>query len=207
VLFIATLASGALVTWRVSIEAVAIAGGLVLLIASIRDLSAFHQTDTPAEIRSSATARSAAVDTSWLGPPVLSPLAIPAIVPPIGVVVILFFAGTAVGDPELQARLVSLVLAIMAFDFVAMICAGPIMRLVGMPVLQVVGWVFSAVPAGLAIQIILNSVRALQCASSRAAERLFSVSDTAAVEATERTGFVSSIDAFSELDAAHPRSL
>jgi small neutral amino acid transporter SnatA (MarC family) len=96
-----------------------------------------------------------------MGHPVLSPLVIPAILPPVGVVVILFFAGLAVGDPAFQLRFTGLLLALMAGNFLAMLFAGPIMRRVGVPVLQVVGWVFSALQAGLAIQIMINSLRHL----------------------------------------------
>ena len=39
-----------------------------------------------------------------------------------------------------------------------MVAAGPIMRVVGVPVLQVIGWVFSALQAGLAVQSIVNAV-------------------------------------------------
>ena len=159
-LFAALFASGVLVTWRVSVEAVGIAGGVVLLMTSIHTLSRFAPSDTPppAEARAS---QAATLDTSWTGRPVLSPLAIPAIVPPVGIVAILLFAGLAPGDVLVQARLVGLLLVIMAANFVAMICAGPIMRVVGVPVFQVVGWVFSALQAGLATQAIINSVRAL----------------------------------------------
>jgi multiple antibiotic resistance protein len=159
VLFVALVASGVMVTWRVSVDAMAIAGGAVLLIASINTLSGFNVTDRPPD---TTTVPTAMLNTSWMGRPVLSPLVIPAIVPPVGVVVILFFAGTAIGDGAVQAQLISLLLAIMAANFVAMICAGPIMRLVGVPVLQVVGWVFSALQAGLAVQAIINSVQAMQ---------------------------------------------
>jgi multiple antibiotic resistance protein len=162
VLFVALVASGVLVTWRVSIEAIAIAGGVVLLITSIKTLSGFSLIETPARLDSTdARGPELTLNTSWMGRPVLSPLVIPGIVPPVGIVVVLFFAGAAIGDGALQTQLISLLLAIMAANFVAMICAGPIMRLVGVPVLQVVGWVFSALQAGLAVQAIINSVQAM----------------------------------------------
>jgi small neutral amino acid transporter SnatA (MarC family) len=49
----------------------------------------------------------------------------------------------------------------MAANFVAMMLAGPIMRAVGVPVLQIVGWVLSAVQAGLAVQIFISAVQNL----------------------------------------------
>jgi multiple antibiotic resistance protein len=161
VLFIALVASGVLVTWRVSLDAMAIAGGLLLLATSIKTLSGFTLTEIPARPDSTTGAAASRSGTQWLGRPVLSPLAIPAIVTPVGVVVILCFAGAALGDVVFQQQLVGLLLAIMAVNFVAMLCAGRVMQLVGLPVLQVIGWVFSALQAGLAIQAVINAVRNL----------------------------------------------
>jgi multiple antibiotic resistance protein len=162
VLFVALVASGVLVTWRVSIEAIGIAGGVMLLITSIKTLSGFSPIDTPARVESNDSQKpSAALDTRWMGRPVLSPLAIPSIVTPMGIVVVLFFAGIAAGDSGLQIQLVSLLLVIMAANFVAMLLAGPIMRVVGVPVLQIVGWVFSALQAGLAVQFMITALQRL----------------------------------------------
>jgi multiple antibiotic resistance protein len=159
VLFVALIASGTLLEWRVSNEAVAIAGGLVLVIAAMRTLTQFSFAEPAiADAADDLTAQS----TRWMGRPVLTPLAVPAIVPPVGIMVVLFFAGTALGDPGLQTQLVGLLLAIMAMNFAAMICARPIMRVVGVPVLQVTGWVFSALQAGLGVQAIISSLQALQ---------------------------------------------
>jgi small neutral amino acid transporter SnatA (MarC family) len=41
-----------------------------------------------------------------------------------------------------------------------MLFAAPIMRVVGVPVLQLVGWVFSALQAALGVQAIISSVPA-----------------------------------------------
>jgi len=162
VLFVNLVASGTLMKWRVSLDALAIAGGLVLLFTSVKTLSELNLIETPGRAEpASGGVTAAAASTRWMGHPVLSPLVIPAILPPVGVVVILFFAGLAVGDPAFQLRFTGLLLALMAGNFLAMLFAGPIMRRVGVPVLQVVGWVFSALQAGLAIQIIINALRHL----------------------------------------------
>ena len=162
VLFMNLVASGTLMKWRVSLDALAIAGGLVLLVTSVKTLSGFSLIETPER----AVEPAAPASTRWMGRPVLSPLVIPGIIPPVGVVVILYFAGLAVEDMEFQARLVGLLLAIMATNFVSMLFAGPIMRRVGVPVLQVVGWVFSALKAGLAMQILINALRHLMTATA-----------------------------------------
>ena len=156
VLFVALSASGTLRSWRISHEAVAISGGLVILIVAIKSLTVFSFGEPPP-----AADGGAAPSARWLGRPVLSPLAVPALVPPVGIVVVLFFAGTARGDPVLQMQLAGMLLAIMAVNFAAMLCARPIMRVVGVPVLQVIGWVFSALQAALGVQAIVSSLRLL----------------------------------------------
>jgi multiple antibiotic resistance protein len=161
VLFVALIASGTLLTWRVSNEAVAIAGGLVLVITAVKALTEFGFGE-PAPIAPASDSATPPRTAAWMGRPVLTPLAVPAIVPPIGIMVVLFFAGTALGDPWLQAQLVGLLLAIMAMNFTAMLCARPIMRLVGVPVLQVTGWATEALQAGLGVQAIISSLQALQ---------------------------------------------
>jgi len=160
-MFVALVANGVLVTWRVSVNAIAIAGGIVLFTASVKTLSGFNVAVPNIE---SATVGSSPESTSpsWTGRPVLSPLAIPAIVSPIGVVAILYFSGTAIGNTRLQAELLCLLLGMMAANFVAMMLAGSIMRAVGVPVLQIVGWVLSALQAGLAVQIIISAVENLR---------------------------------------------
>jgi small neutral amino acid transporter SnatA (MarC family) len=159
-LFIALFASGVLVTWRISVDAVAIAGGIVLFMASAKTLAGFTIIEPLDEPGAIGAARPPA-PLRWTGRPVLSPLAIPAIVSPSGVVAILDFCGTAIGDTALQTQLVLMLLTIMVSNFAAMAAAGPIMRAIGLPVLQVVSWVFSALQAGLAVQIVISAIRNL----------------------------------------------
>src|SRR5262245_60642788 len=107
VLFVALVASGTMITWRVSSDAIAIAGGVVLLMSAIRSLTDFHLADpAPAE----RPAPVAAMNLHWMSGPILSPLAIPSIVTPIGIVVVLYFSSLAIGDSGLQGRLVGLLL-------------------------------------------------------------------------------------------------
>jgi multiple antibiotic resistance protein len=169
VLFTALIASGILAKWHVSIDSVAISGSIVLLIASIKALTVFNPVDIPAAgiagadngEAGEAHARAPLTHMRWLGRPVLAPLAIPMVITPVGVAVILFFAGQAVGDDAAKLQLVEMLLAIMAMNFVAMILAGPIMRAIGVPIMQIVGWVVSAVQAGLAVEIFIAALRRL----------------------------------------------
>jgi multiple antibiotic resistance protein len=160
-LFVALVASGLPVMWRVSVDAIAIAGGVVLFTASVKTLSAFTAV-LPGAASLAAGDRPESPSTSWTGRPVLSPLAIPAIVSPIGVVTILYFFGAAIGNTRVQALLVCMLSGIMAANFVAMVLARSIMRTIGAPVLQIVGWVLSALQAGLAVQIIISAVANLR---------------------------------------------
>ncbi len=159
VLFVALSASGTLATWQVSIEAVEIAGGIVLALAAVKTLTSPSFTDMPS---GAAAAPEPKHGTGWLSRPVLAPLAVPGIVPPVGIMVVLFFAAAALGDARMQSELALVLVAIMAMNFVAMLAARPIMRVVGVPVLQVTGWVFSALQAGLGVQAIISALRALQ---------------------------------------------
>jgi len=158
VLFVALSASGTLVKWQVSIEAVEIAGGIVLALAAVKTLT----NPSFAEVQSGGAVVSETKPSArWLGRPVLAPLAVPGIVPPVGIMVVLFFAAAALGDAKLQTELALVLVVIMAMNFAAMLCARLIMRVVGVPVLQVTGWVFSALQAGLGVQAIISALRAL----------------------------------------------
>jgi multiple antibiotic resistance protein len=158
VLFVALSASGTLLSWRVSIEAVEIAGGIVLALAAIKTLTSPAFAAAPSD---GAAPGEPKQSTAWMGRPVLAPLAVPGIVPPVGIMVVLFFAATALGDARQQSDLVVVLVAIMTMNFVAMLAARPIMRVVGVPVLQVTGWALSAVQAGLGVQAIIGALRAL----------------------------------------------
>jgi small neutral amino acid transporter SnatA (MarC family) len=162
VLFVALVASGTMVTWRVSADSIAIAGGVVLLMSAIRALTSFHLAEAAPDAVSSTPRM--AMNLTWMGSPVLSPLAIPSIVTPIGIVVVLYFSGLALGDSALQGQIVGLLLVIMGLNLVAMMFARPIMRAVGLPILQVIGWVFSALQAGLAVEVLMGAMRRLAIA-------------------------------------------
>jgi multiple antibiotic resistance protein len=170
VLFVAIIVSATMAKWRVSADAVAIAGGILLLATSIKAINSFVLIETPAvavkqeDAVANGGARPSASEFTipWLGPPVLSPIAIPTIITPIGVVAILFYADAAVGDEAYKVQLTGVLLGIMALNFVAMILAGPIMRFVGVPILQIFGWLLSALQAGLAVQVIIGALRRLR---------------------------------------------
>jgi multiple antibiotic resistance protein len=168
-LFVAIVVSMLMDKWRVSVDAIAIAGGILLLLTSIRIIGDFNLLETPvakgghdeAGVKGNTDPSSLPLNTTWLGKPVLSPIAIPTIITPVGVVAILFYADAALGDDDYRIQLIGVLLEVMALNFVAMVLAGPIMRLVGVPILQTIGWVLSALQAGFAVQAIIGALRRL----------------------------------------------
>jgi multiple antibiotic resistance protein len=168
-LFVAIVVSVLMDKWRVSVDSIAIAGGILLLVTSIRAIGNFNLLETPvtkagfdeAAVKRNTNPSSSALKTTWLGKPVLSPIAIPTIITPVGVVAILFYADAALGDDDYRIQLIGVLLEVMALNFVAMVLARPIMRLVGVPILQTIGWVLSALQAGFAVQAIIGALRRL----------------------------------------------
>lgn len=156
-------------SWRVSVEAIAIAGGLLLFVTALKTITSFSLAEMPPAAPAADAANRAV--PGWrtlfglLERPVLSPIVIPATITPIGVVALFYFAAATHGDPAFQGAILLVLLQIMALNFLAMLFAGPILRAIGLPVLQAIGWVMSALQAALAIQIILGALRRLNVLS------------------------------------------
>ena len=93
-----------------------------------------------------------------MGKPVISPLVVPTIVTPAGVVAVLFFLAKA-EERELSHQAVLLMLIL---NLVGMLLAAPIMRIVGLSLLRLVGWIFAVLQAALAVQAVLEAMRRLQ---------------------------------------------
>lgn len=152
-------------SWRVSVEAIAIAGGVLLFVTALKTITSFSLAEVPPAAPAPDPAKSAA--PGWrtlfglLERPVLSPVVIPATITPIGVVALFYFAAATHGDPAFQHDILLVLLQIMLLNFLAMIAARPILRAVGLPVLQAIGWVMSALQAALAVQIVLGALRRL----------------------------------------------
>jgi multiple antibiotic resistance protein len=156
-------------SWRVSVEAIAIAGGVLLFVTALKTITSFSLAEMPPAAPANEPATPAG--PSWrilfglLRRPVLSPIVIPATITPIGVVALFYFAAATHGDPAFQHDILLVLLQIMVLNFLAMIAARPILRAIGLPVLQAIGWVMSALQAALAIQIILGALRRLNLLS------------------------------------------
>jgi len=139
--------------WQVSADSLLIAGGLLLLIAALKILSQFtipkrsqHLPPPPEEEVENIA---------------ISPLAIPSIITPYGVVAILVSTGNAGWDIPLQLSILAMLLAIMALNFLGMIFARPIINRLQISTLLMVGWVFAVMQAALAIEFIADGLRGL----------------------------------------------
>lgn len=156
-------------SWRVSVEAIAIAGGALLFITALRTITSFALAEMPPapdpDRAAPAPAHGWRTLFGLLATPVLSPIVIPATITPIGVVALFYFAAATTGDAAFQQGIQFVLLQIMALNFLAMVLARDILRTVGLPVLQAVGWVMSALQAALAVQIILGALRRLHVLS------------------------------------------
>ena len=98
---------------------------------------------------------------TWMERPTLSPLAVPTIVTPGGVVAILFFLARAGEDGISRANVVLMLGLMMLADLAGMLLATPIMKIVRLAPLQITGWVFAVLQAGMAVQAILNALERL----------------------------------------------
>jgi multiple antibiotic resistance protein len=149
----AVIGSALAANWRISREALVITGGFLLLIGSLKILSSVLAPPAPPEGHAPPADPAARRPISI----VISPLAIPGIVTPWGLVALMLFVSIAEDQNRLGGVAVVLVL-IMLLNIVGMIFAGPVMRTVGLPAMSVLGWVFSILQAALGVTFMLRGV-------------------------------------------------
>jgi small neutral amino acid transporter SnatA (MarC family) len=145
-LLVAIVMRGTAAAWQVSLDELRIAGGILLFIASRNIIEQFNRP-LPAPAPSPH--------------PAVTPLAIPTIVTPWGVVAILLFVGSAAGDLARIAVVIGILLLTMVLNLIGMLLARQIIGLVGFVAFQVVGWVFAVLQAGLAVEAVVVSLRHL----------------------------------------------
>src|SRR6478735_4778064 len=85
--FVILVAGSKMEHLHISHDAIAIGGGLILFITAVRAITSFSLASLPVQ----APEDTERPRLNWMGPPTLSPLAVPTIVTPGGVVAILFF--------------------------------------------------------------------------------------------------------------------
>jgi multiple antibiotic resistance protein len=154
VLMLAGVGRNIITNWKVSPSALAMTAGILLLTSALKLLSNFSlpkriQEHPPMSVK----------DPSELA---ISPLAIPTIVTPYGLVAILAFMGNAQGRLSLELSIVALLLLIMGLNLVAMLITPLIVRWIGLIPLLIVGWVFAALQAALALEFMIAAFRYLK---------------------------------------------
>ncbi len=150
VLVVATVVGSSLATnWRVSREALTVTGGLLLLMGSLKIQSHVLAPLEHAPEGDPATKRPISI--------IVSPLAIPGIITPWGLVALLLFVSVAEDRHQLGGVAAMLVLN-MLLNIAGMIFAGPIMRTVGLPSMSVLGWVFSILQAALGVTFLFRGL-------------------------------------------------
>ena len=136
--------------YHVSIDALRISGGLILLIAALKVI--FQKTPAPNPSSGAATAIQLAA----------SPVAVPSIVPPAGIAAILIFTMLAPQYPGMGQAVAICLAAVMLLDFLVMYFIDQIVRAPGLTIiLTVLGAILIFVQACLAIETVLVALKNL----------------------------------------------
>lgn len=137
--------------FNVSLPALALAGGLVLFLVALQTV--LQQTlgagTAPAQFEGKPGMHLA-----------LSPLAFPIIVTPYGIAALIVFATLANDNHAQELAIATIVLAILAMDWIAMIFAQHILRWFG-TALQIFAVVLGITQVAIGLQVILQSLRLL----------------------------------------------
>jgi multiple antibiotic resistance protein len=153
-LLIALGVSAMQVSWGISLDAIRIAGGILLFMAAAGSLL----MQAPAAI---AKAPAAPLDDSALRRMSFMPLSIPTIITPWGVVAILLFMRLAHDDRAATVWVLAILLLVMALNFVGMLFARRILKVFGLASFHLMGWIFGVLQCGLAVETILVSLHNL----------------------------------------------
>ncbi len=152
---VALFGAGTLESWHVSRAALYIAIGILLLrstfssTASLEDLMRRGGEHIPEE-------RDRAQSPAALA---FSPIAVPTIVSATGVVTIALFLSIARSDLTLLHQIYGVLIFLLALNFAGMLLAEFVMRFIRIPTLAVVGWIFAALQAALAIEVTLAGLK------------------------------------------------
>jgi len=150
-LLIAMVIAGIAASWRISLDDVRIAGGILLFAASRETIGQLNRPAPPSPPPAAAPSNH----------PAVTPLAIPIIVTPWGVAAILVFIELADGDSKMSAIVIGILLLVMLLNLVGMLLARRIITLVGLITFQVVGWIFAVLQTGFAVDAVVTSLRNL----------------------------------------------
>ncbi len=142
-------------SWHVSVAALDIAIGILLIRSTFSTLSILSpgnkQPANQAEDSDRTPVSAAAL--------AFSPMAAPTIVTPTGVVTVVLFLLLAQGDAALKYQIYLLLLLMLGLNLAGMLLAGFIVRFVRVTTLEIIGWVFAAMQAALAVEVILSGLK------------------------------------------------
>jgi multiple antibiotic resistance protein len=148
--FVAMSGVSLLDKYHISINAIRISGGLVLLIAAL--LNIFQQASTP----------SAGVGTTPTLHLAASPVAVPIIIQPAGIAAILIFMMMTPQYPGIDQAVAICLVIVMLLDLIVMYFIDQIMKMPGlMIILTSLGSVLVFMQVGLAVQMILGAMKSL----------------------------------------------
>lgn len=137
--------------YQLSLDALRLAGGLLLLISAL--FNTFPHLQPPLEIpKTEVTAMQLAIN------PIVSPI----IIPPVGVAAILIFTTLLQDNWGMRGIMLQSLLIIMVLDFLAMLFADKIIRIPGLiQFLTLASVVLTFIQVSLAIEVILDSLKSL----------------------------------------------
>jgi len=142
--FVALTGESLLAKYRISIDAVRVSGGLVLLIAALQAIFVKPQASRPSPGTPTALQLAA------------SPVAVPNIVPPAGIAAILIFTMLAPQYPGMIQAVAICLAIILVLDFLVMYFIDLVVKTPGLMIfLAVLGSVLVFVQVSLAIQMML----------------------------------------------------
>lgn len=149
----ATIGQISLGSWGVSLPALLVAAGLVLLLVALQNVLAQYEQRPAAPAETSQPPATASIYLA------MSPLAFPNILSPYGIAVLILLLAAAA--PGQSTAIFGVFLAVMVVNLVAMFFARPILKY-GTSILQVLGAVLGVLQVALAIEMFLLAGRMLK---------------------------------------------
>lgn len=147
-LLAAILGKNTLNSWGVSLPALLLAAGLVLLLVALKAVLAQYEPTAPIPADTEPTVKHLA----------LSPLAFPNIITPYGVAALILLDAAAPADKV--PVIFGVFFAVMCLNLVAMLFARPILKY-GADILTILGAVLGVLQVALAMQMLLLALRML----------------------------------------------
>jgi multiple antibiotic resistance protein len=141
------IGAGVLSGWGVSPASLIVAAGIILLMTALRNVLGAGGVAAPEGDRPPPGLATA-----------MSPIAIPGLVTPTGVAVLVIFVSYFPGLPD-KLAVMGVAAGLMALNFLAMLAANWVLRVVGASPLLVLGAVFGVLQAAMGVEMVLSGVR------------------------------------------------